>query len=102
LNEEVIQYSMQPKVASGSSSAGSRVLVAMVPAKDRQSDDSSGTTQGGLSSGSNNNDAVAIRDGVKICFSICDETVSLVGWQTMLLVYAAGQIAKTKERLNVI
>jgi hypothetical protein len=61
---------MQPKVASGSSSAGSRVLVAMVPAKDRQSDDSSGTTQGGLS----------------------NETVSLVSWQTILLVYAAGQI----------
>jgi hypothetical protein len=45
----MIQSSMQPKVASGSSSAGSRVLVAMVPAEDRQSDDSSGTTQGGLS-----------------------------------------------------
>jgi hypothetical protein len=94
---------MQPEVASGSSSAGSRVLVAMVPAKDRQSDDSSGTTQGGLSSGNNNNnDAVAIRDGVKICLLMCDETVSLVGWQTMLLVYAAGQIAKTKERVGVI
>jgi hypothetical protein len=99
LKEEVIQYSMQPEVASGSSSAGSRVLVAMVPAKDRQSDDSSGTTQGGLRSGNN---AVAIRDGVKSCLLMCDEIVSLVGWQTMLLVYAAGQIAKTKERVSVI
>ena len=41
------------------------------------------------------NNAVAIRDGVKICLLMCNGTVSLVGlvgWQTMLLVYAAGQI----------
>jgi hypothetical protein len=48
----MIQPSMQPKVVSGSSSAGSRVLVAMGSVKDRQSDDSSGTTQGGLSDSS--------------------------------------------------
>jgi hypothetical protein len=29
---------------------------------------------------------------LKICVLMCDETVSLVDWQTMLLEYAAGQI----------
>lgn len=91
--EEVIQPSMEPKALPGSSSSGSRVLVAMGSVKDRQSDDSLGTTQGGLSTvvvvG---NRVVASRDCVKIFVLMCDETVSLVGWQTMLLVYAAGQI----------
>jgi hypothetical protein len=38
------------------------------------------------------NNAVAIRDGVKICLMMCIETVSLVSRQAMLLVYAVGQI----------
>jgi hypothetical protein len=49
------------------------------------------------------NDVVAIRDGVKICVLMCDETVSLVDWQTMLLEYAAGQIGdkRANERGNL-
>jgi hypothetical protein len=62
---------MRPEVVSGSSSAGSRVLVAMGSVKDRQSDAASVIAVG--------NNAVAIRGGVKICVLMCNETVSLVG-----------------------